>query len=139
MNNQLDLDRLIQDKMQAINVRKELQENHVHQRMLEFERRHEQFSDIADRIMQTVIRPRMEKLHSYFSNARFMPPGNSGKHHCTCCFEHTSQYPATEKLEMAVSRHGQCETLRVLYNLEILLVLFQFPAGDQRTNRFGQF
>ncbi len=131
--NQADLDRRIQEKLQAINKRKQLQQNHVQQRMLEFEQRHEQFSDISDRIMQSVIRPRMEKLHSYFPNARFNEPGNSAKHHCTCCFEPTSQYPATAKLELAVSRDGQCETLLILYNLEILPVFFQFQGSDQLT------
>ncbi len=129
--NRTDLDERIQTKLQALKERKQVQENHVQQRMHEFEQRHERFTVIADRIMQTLIRPRMEKLHSYFSNARFLPPGNSGKHHCTCCFEHTSEYPATAKLELAVSRDGECETLLILYNLDILPVFFQFQGSDQ--------
>ena len=99
--------------------------------MHEFEQRHERFTFIADGIMQNLIRPRMEKLHSYFSNARFLPPGNSGNHHCTCCLEHTSEYPATAKLELAVSRDGECETLLILCNLDILPVFFQFQGSDQ--------
>jgi YHS domain-containing protein len=118
-------------KLQAIKARKQLQENHVQQRMHEFDQRHERFTVIADRIMQSVIQPRMEKLHSYFPNARFVQSNDSGKHHCTCCFEHTSQYPATAKLELAVSRDGQCETLLVLYNLDILPIFFQFQGNDQ--------
>jgi YHS domain-containing protein len=129
--NQTDLDHLIQTKLQAIKERKQVQENHVQQRMREFGQRHQRFTAIADRIMETFIRPRMEKLLSYFSNAKFLPADNSGKHHCTLCFEHTSQYPATAKLELAVSRDGQCETLLVLYNLDILPIFFQFQGNDQ--------
>jgi YHS domain-containing protein len=129
--NETELGRRIQDKLQAVSKRKQLQENHVQQRMHEFEQRHERFSAIADRIMATVIRPRMEKLHSYFANARFLPPDNSGKHHCTCCFEHTPQFPTTATLEMAVSRDGQCETLLILYKLDILPIFFQFQGSDQ--------
>jgi len=40
---------------------------------------------------------------------------------------------------MAVSRDGQCETLLVLYDLEILPVFFQFQGSDQLTIPLEQF
>jgi YHS domain-containing protein len=131
--NETDLDLRIQEKLQATKERKQLQHNHLQQRMMEFDRRHQAFTSIADHVMQTIIRPRMEKLLQYFENARIQDADSSGKHHCTCCLDHTVQFPATARLELAVSRDGQCETLLLLYNLEILPVFFQFEGSDQLT------
>ena len=131
--NETDLDRRIQEKLRATSERKQLQHNHLHQRMMEFDRRHQAFTSIADHAMQTIIRPRMEKLLQYFENARIQDADSSGKHHCTCCLDHTVQFPATARLELAVSRDGQCETLLLLYNLEILPVFFHFDGCDQLT------
>jgi YHS domain-containing protein len=128
-----DLDRRIQERLKATNERKQLQDNHLQQLMLEFERRHQEFTTIADRVMQTIIRPRMEKLPHYFDNALIDEADFSGKHHCTCRFDRTSRFPATAKLELAISRDGQCETVLLLYNLDILPVFFHFDGSDQLT------
>jgi YHS domain-containing protein len=131
--NETDLDRRIQEKLLATKERKQLQQNHLQQHMLEFERRHERFVAIADRAMQSIIRPKMQKLLQYFKNGHISEADPSGKHHCICRFDRTWQFPATAKLELAVSRDGQCETVLLLYNLEILPVFFHFDGCDQLT------
>src|SRR5262245_56344734 len=98
--NETDLDHRIQEKLKVTSARKQLQHNHLQLRMLEFERRHQEFTTIADRIMQTVIRPRMEKLLQYFENARIQEADSLGKHHYTCLLEHSARFPATAKLEL---------------------------------------
>jgi YHS domain-containing protein len=125
-----NLEQWIKGKLAAIEERKRLKEHHLHQLMADFESRHQQFVAAADRLVQTILRPAMQKLADCFDNAELecVP---AERHHCVCTFQHTDRFPAHVKLELAVSRDGQCQTLLLLYNLEILPVFFQFQRQDQ--------
>jgi YHS domain-containing protein len=124
------LERWIKDKLAVTEQRRQLKENHLQQLMVDFERRHQKFVAAADRLVQTILRPTLEKLADCFQNAELECDSN-GRHHCVCTFHHTERFPAHVKLELAVSRDGQCETLMLLYDLEILPVFFQFQHDDR--------
>jgi YHS domain-containing protein len=126
-----ELEQRIQEMLTATEQRKQVEQNHLHQGMMEFEQRHQRFTAVADRLVQNVLRPRLQKLAEHFDNARLLGCDPTGQHQCVCRFDHTPRFPATAKLELAVSRDGQCETLLVLYNLEILPVFFAFQGHDQ--------
>jgi YHS domain-containing protein len=133
MNDLSELDRRIKEKLAVDEERWKLQQNHLQQRMREFEQRHQRYTALADSLIETVIRPRMAKLASYFDNAKLLDPDQTGRHQCLCCFGHTTRFPATTKLELAISRDGDYQNLFMLYNLEILPVFFPFEGRDQLT------
>jgi hypothetical protein len=131
-----DLQRLeqkIQEKLRAAEQRKQRQQQYQMECMLERERRHQSYTVIADRLMRNIIRPRVQKLATHLENAYFPDPNEAARHHYLCCFPRTVNFSATAKLELAVSHDGAYEELLLLYNLEILPVLFPFQARDTLT------
>jgi YHS domain-containing protein len=131
MSDMSTLEQRIREKLAAADEQAQRQHNHFHERMLAFEERHQRYVNVADRLMRTVICPRMRKLREFFKHAEFPEPEQAGKHSSVCSLPRTPRFPATTKLELAVSRDGQCETLQVLYSLDILPVFFQFDGRDQ--------
>jgi YHS domain-containing protein len=131
MNALHDLEKRIQEKLAVTEDRRKLEENHLQLRMAEFEERHRKFTALADQLTTNVVRPRLLKLRAHFDNAKLPECESSGRHQCTCEFEHTERFPAHAKLELGVSRDGECRTLLVIYNLEILPVFFKFDGHDQ--------
>jgi YHS domain-containing protein len=127
-----DLERKIKEKLSLSEERQHLQQDHFRQRMAEAEARHERYTAVADRLMQDVIRPRMEKLKALFDNAR-MPEARNSRHSSCCQFEHTVRFPATGKLEIGVTRDGEIKTLVLQYQVEILPVFFPVEGRDEMT------
>src|SRR5436309_3050699 len=98
--------------------------------MREWQGRLDNFAEVADRLMQKVIRPRIEKLKGHFSNAS-APEEKNSRHTCLCQFTRTPQFPATATLELGVTRDGEAMTLVVQYRLTILPMFFPFEGSDQ--------
>jgi YHS domain-containing protein len=138
MTNLEALGHQIKEKLAASEKRWRLQQDHLGQRMIEFEARHRAFTAIADRLVEGIIRPRLRKLAEYFDKAALAEPDPQGRHTSVCRFAHTTRFPATTKLELAVSRDSPCETFLVLYSLEILPVYFQFENRDQLAFPLGR-
>jgi hypothetical protein len=124
------LEQKITEKLKAAEQRKQLQQQYEIQRMLEYERRHQRYTAIADRLMGNIVRPRMQKLAAHFDNARFPDPDEGAGHHQLCWFARTVECSATVKLELAVSHDGTYQQLLLLYNVEIIPVLFPFEGQD---------
>ena len=132
-----DMERKIKEKLSLGEERQQLQQNHFRQRMAEAEARHERYTALADRLMQDVIRPRMEKLKAIFENAR-MPEARNSRHTCCCLFEHTNRFPATANLEIGMTRDGEIKTIILQYHLEILPAFFPVEGQDQLTMPLDQ-
>jgi hypothetical protein len=126
-----ELEQKIREKLEAAEERKKLQQQCQKQRMLEYERRHQRYSAVADRLMRNIVRPRMQRLAAHFDNARFIAADEAAGHHEVCCFQRTLEVSATAKLELAVSHDGPYQQLLLLYNLEIVPVLFAFEGQDK--------
>ena len=126
-----ELERRIREKLADAENQLRAGANHTHQRMLETEQRHQRCTETADRLMRTVIRPRLKKLAECFANAELPDGDAAGRHHCMCTFKRTDRFPATTKLELAVSHDGLWENLLVQYKLEILPIFFQFKGDEQ--------
>jgi YHS domain-containing protein len=131
MNALSDWEQKIKNQLAAADQRKRDLQNHWHQRMIETERRWQQFGPLADRLAQTVIRPRMEKLAEHFDNARFLPPEQAGRYHCACEFQPTERFPAKVKLELSVGTDGRAENLIARYDLQILPIFFHFQGEGE--------
>jgi YHS domain-containing protein len=124
-------ERRVQERLAETDERRRLRQNHLEQRMREFDERHRQYTELADRIMQTIIGPRMRKLAEHFDNAKFPEEDQPHRHHCLCCLERSERFPASVRLELAVNHDADYETVQVQYRLEILPVFFAFKDKDQ--------
>jgi YHS domain-containing protein len=133
MNDLTELARRIAEKLAAQQELAVLHYNHQHERMREWEERHQRYTALADHIVADIIRPRLQELACKFDNAELLCGDRLGRHQCICAFKHTPRYPATAKLELAITRDGSAENVCLLYNLSILPVFFAFKGQDQMT------
>lgn len=131
MNDLDELDRQIEGKLAVQKERSLDHFNHQAERMHEYTERQRRYTALADRLIQEVIRPRVERLARRFDNAQLLGPDQASRHGCVCSFAHTPRYPATAKLELGVSRDGDFEHVLLLYNLSILPVFFRFDGQDR--------
>jgi YHS domain-containing protein len=129
MSDLTDLEQKIKAKLALRQEQDSLREQHFHRQMAEAEARHQRYTAIADRLMQEVIRPRMEKLSTFFENAKISEV-RSSRHNSCCQFEHTARFPALASLEIGVSRDGEIKTLILQSRQEILPVFFTIESHD---------
>jgi YHS domain-containing protein len=127
-----DLERKIKEKLSLSEERQHLQRDHLQEQMAEAEARQRRYTALADRLIQEVIRPRLEKLNALFDNAR-MSETRSSRHTCCCQFEHTTRFPATARLELSVTRDGEIKTVVLQSQMEILPVFFPLEGRDHLT------
>jgi YHS domain-containing protein len=125
-----EMDRRIKDKLALSEERRHSQHDHVRQRMSELEDRLARYTNIADRLMGAIIRPRMEKLASHFENAR-SPQERNSRHGCAYRFEHTPRFPATVTFEVGVTRDGEARTVEVQSTLIIVPSYFAHDGCDR--------
>jgi YHS domain-containing protein len=125
-----ELERKIKEKVSLSEERQSLQQEHFRLRMAEAEARNQRFTTLADRLMQTVIQPRIEKLKSLFDNAR-MSELRSSRHNSCCQFEHTSRFPASAHLQIGVTRDGEIKSLILQSELQILPIFFTVDTRDE--------
>jgi YHS domain-containing protein len=130
MDDLTDLERKIKDKLSLSEERERLHRNHVQQQMTEAELRAKQYTTSADRLIQEVIHPRMEKLKSLFENARASETRCS-RHVCCLQFEHTPRFPATAFLEFGVSRDGEIKKVILQFEMEVLPAFTTFERKDE--------
>jgi hypothetical protein len=86
--------------------------------------RRQRFEHLASHLVETVIRPRLEVLGTYFPVADLIedePP-----HHCTCWIGHSERFPATTKIVFAVEHDLRHETIDVCYETRMLPAIVKF-------------
>ena len=87
------------------------------------------FVEKAGQIIDTIIRPRMEKLVGYFENASISSP-DSECSHCISRFESSPRFPASTTLGFSVSHDADIENLNIVYTLQILPILLKYDKQD---------
>jgi YHS domain-containing protein len=132
MSDTNDLAQRIEEKLAADEERRRALEEEEHDRRAEHELKVGRFAAVANDLASSVIRPRLEKLVSYFDNAAISSP-ESGCSHCVCRFESTPRFPASTTLEIAVAHDEAVEKFTITYNLEILPVFVEFEPRDSLT------
>jgi YHS domain-containing protein len=132
MNDLSQLDKRITEKLAAQEEKAHERYNHEAERMHEWQKRYERYTALADHLVKDIIRPRLQTLARHFDNAKPLCDDRTGRHTCVCNFEHTARFPATAKLELAVSRDGSAENVCLLYNLSILPVYFHFDGQSRK-------
>jgi YHS domain-containing protein len=130
MDSTNDLERRIQEKLALREEQRLLRQNHLRQRMNEMDVRMQRYAAIADKLMEAIIHPRMERLASSFA-AINPPQWETTRHSCSLLFKHSSQFPATATLELGVTRDGEGKTVCVQYRATILPLLCPLEGNDQ--------
>jgi YHS domain-containing protein len=125
-----DLERKLKERLSLSEQRQTLQRNHLQQQMDAAAQRHQHYTALADRLMEEVIRPRMEKLKAHFDNAR-MSEARTSRHTYCCQFEHTTRFPATAYLEIGVTRDGEIKKVILQSQAEILPIFFPLEGRDE--------
>jgi YHS domain-containing protein len=132
MNDLTRLDQQLREKITGADEQRRLHRRNAEQRMELIERRYQEFTRVADRVTQDLIRPRMELLASFFDNAEPAAEGDRvHAHHCRYLFRHNERFPATATLDLGVCADVGVENLLVVYSLEILPMFFRFEGRDQ--------
>jgi hypothetical protein len=85
----------------------------------------------ARQLMAAVLRPRIEKVMTFFPNALLSPAEADTESQWCCRFQKTAEYPASTKLSFFVSPDAGFENVLVTYDLEILPIYFRFQSHDQ--------
>jgi YHS domain-containing protein len=83
------------------------------------------YATIAEQVIGTVIRPRVEKLVSYFENASLSSPDANGGH-LICRFEKIPRFPASTTLDFLVSHDADIKKIDIAVSLQILPVFMKF-------------
>jgi YHS domain-containing protein len=125
-----NLEKRIREQFEASDEARKLRQDHIQRNMREWEERQKRYGAIADRLMEEVIRPRMQTLRDYFGNVS-VPEERNTRHTCCYQFGHTARFPATVDLELGVTRNGEATLLGVEYKLEIRPVFISFEGRDQ--------
>jgi hypothetical protein len=132
-----NLDRQIQERLEAVERHRKRRQQLLERQLAEDVERSRRFGKIADRVVQMVIRPRVARLVAHFENAELLPVDAVTRYHCVCRFRHTGQFPASTKLDVAVSHDARFEHLLVLYELEIFPIPFPFEGRSELAFQIG--
>jgi len=131
------LKRRIREKLAAAEEARRLRQEQRRQAVREMDERLQCYTAFADRLMEEVIRPRMQQLAGCFPEAEG-PEELQSRHGSVYRFPHTARFPATATLELGVTRDGDARTVRVLYDLQILPIFFPIHGHDRLDVPLGE-
>ena len=100
-------------------------------RMKELLDQRERLAAVAKQMIETVVLPRMEELTRHFDNSRVEVLHTDVDYICICEFAHTTRFPATVKLGIALLP-GENDTLTAHYDLSIFPVLMEFNPSSEK-------
>lgn len=69
MSDVQELGRQVKEELSAADQRRRTQEDSQRRSIVEFQQRHEQFTTIGDWLLDSIVRPRMQKIAEYFKHA----------------------------------------------------------------------
>jgi YHS domain-containing protein len=127
-----DLERRIQEKLAVSEERLRLRQNHTGELMRAAEKAHAAFTATADRLIESVIRPRMTAVKAQLDGVA-APELDCTRHACCLQLAHIPRFPATVRLDLGVTRDGDMRTLIVQYRLRIIPIFFPFEGADDLT------
>lgn len=99
--------------------------------MAELEPRRRRFEEIAPRLVDTIVRPRLQAVASYFPNAA--PDRADRSDRSAYWFGYCERFPADTKVEIAVEHDERVDNLVIHYELYIMPVFLKFDPHDKLT------
>jgi YHS domain-containing protein len=103
--------------------------------MAELEPRRRQFEEIAPRLVNAIIRPRLQAVASHFPNAA--PDKADRSDRSAYWFGYCERFPADTRVEIAVEHDERIENIVVRYELYIMPVFLKFDPHDKLTLPLG--
>jgi hypothetical protein len=97
MSDLQELGRRVEEELLAAEERRLVEDNPQRRSIVEFQQRHEQYAMTAERLMNSIIRPRMHKTAEYFQHAQVAGRDEGGR----------DPLPASFEPYASVSNHGQ--------------------------------
>jgi YHS domain-containing protein len=98
--------------------------------MAERDERLKRYDALGDRLTETIIRPRMDRLKMCLEQLNSAQI-ESTRHTCRLLFRHSPEFPAAAKVELGVTRDGQARRVWIQYNASLLPLLMPFDGNDQ--------
>jgi YHS domain-containing protein len=99
--------------------------------MAEVSGRRERFEELASRMNEAVIQPRLETLASFFSNACLTKDEPAGR--CACWFGYCERFPASTKVAFAVEHDVHYEKMSVRYEVSMTPLFIKLNDRDALT------
>ncbi len=96
--------------------------------------RRERFEEMASRMNDAVIQPRLETIASYFSNACLTKDEPAG--HCSCWFGYCERFPASTKVSFVVGHDVHFEHVALCYEASMMPVFIKLNERDKLTLPF---
>lgn len=104
--------------------------------MSELLRQRERFTTVANRILESVIRLRMDELARHFTNATVTEGRGDTVFHCLCRFSHIPRFPATVSFGISLLPEEKPTELTARYDLSILPTLMEYQRDEERKFSF---
>jgi YHS domain-containing protein len=125
-----ELEQRISERLARSEEQRLLRRNHVRDHMTELEQRLHRYPVVADRLIEAVIRPRLERLAKCLETLNPCR-WETTRHTCQLRFNHTARFPATVSLELSVTRDGEAKTVFLQYRESIVPLFFPVKGEDQ--------
>ncbi len=93
--------------------------------------RRERFEQLAVRVNELVIQPRLEMLAECFPNASVAQDEPAGR--CTCWFGYCDRFPASTKVTFAVEHDVRFENVAVCYEASMMPLFIKLNERDKLT------
>jgi YHS domain-containing protein len=130
MSDTNDLARRIQERLSLHDEQRQLRQNHMQKLMDEMDGRLQRYTTAADRLIEAVIRPRLEQMARCLVSLN-APQWECTRHSCRLLFKHTRRFPATAEVELGVTREAEGKTVCVQYQASILPLFVPLERQDQ--------
>lgn len=125
--------REVQQRITAANVEPKWTAEAVAKYMVQLAPRRKRFVEIARRLVDTVIEPRMAVVAESFANSR--ADRNAHTDRSVRWFEYCDRYPVTTRLEIGVAHDEKVELLQLRYELDLIPTFFKYDAHDKLAMR----
>lgn len=99
--------------------------------MAEVSGRRDRFQEVARRLVDTIIRPRLETLAGHFTNASLTRDESAG--HVACRFGYCERFPASTRVEFMVEHDTHFEKLATVYDVWMMPLFAKFNQHDALT------
>lgn len=107
----------------------QLSEPEVGRYMQQWGQQRQQFEAVAARIVNEVIRPRLELLPSHLPQARLARDGQGAQ--CTCWIGYSSRFPASMKIEFTVEPDASSQQAVVRSEVYLVPAFVRYDAHDK--------
>jgi YHS domain-containing protein len=124
------LEKRLQEKLILRQERRRLQQDHTQGEMEGMNERLKRYTAAADKLMESIIRPHMERLKKCFEAVNG-PQCETTRHTCRLLFKHSAEFPATATIELGVTRDGHAKTVLIQYDASILPRFVPLDAKDE--------